>query len=292
MQTSVQLALCAVVLVVSLISTTVTALLSIKRMDKDNNIDNQFTPLKESSSSAGENRYGAVDHSAKGIYSTGDVHDGDDHAAEDVLSLTRRRSNCPYLPLDDNSDASIRGRKRRIIGTHKADDEDGLGEGGAIYPVSKRDEDQIQTPNFSDTCCNISQKQLVDEGKHFNALFISFLFKINNGLNSTAAQLFCKSSTFLGVGIIIQNLSLVCVCVCVCVCVWRACVCACVCVCVHACVRVFVLCECVCACVRACERAYVGVRACACVLSHAYVCACVCVCVLLLLIVMYTAASS
>ena len=142
MQTSVQLALCAVVLVVSLISTTVTALLSIRRMDKDNNIDNQLTPLKESSSSAGENRYGAVDHSAQGICSTGDVHDGDDHAAEDVLSLTRRRSNCPYLPLDDNS-----------------------------------------------------QKQLVGEGKHFNTLFISFLFKINNGLNSTAAQLFCKSST-------------------------------------------------------------------------------------------------
>ena len=140
-QATVQLAVCALVLVLSLLSTTVTAFLNIRRLDNDND-NNQHTPFKNNSSNTDEKRYGTFDHSAKGICST-DV-DGEQGADEDFLSRCKRQDNNPNVPLDDSSATNSTDGKHGIIFTHKVDNsinvETEFGAPGGFYQDSRLDD--------------------------------------------------------------------------------------------------------------------------------------------------------
>ena len=160
-QTTVQLTVCALVVVLCWISTAVTAFLNVRRLD-NNNCNNQHTPLKNDSSDTDENRYGTFDHSVKGMSSTD--ADGEQGAEEDFLGRSKRQGNNPNVPLDDSSSRSCTDGKHGIIFTHKVDNsinvESEIGTPEAFYRDNKQADDRIKL-DVSESSSSSAKKEFL-----------------------------------------------------------------------------------------------------------------------------------
>lgn len=160
-QTTVQLTVCALVVVLCWISTAVTAFLNVRRLD-NNNCNNQLTPLKNDSSDTDENRYGTFDHSVKGMSSTD--ADGEQGAEEDFLGRSKRQGNNPNVPLDDSSATNSTDGKHGIIFTHKVDNsinvENEIGTPEAFYRDNKLAEDRIKL-DISESSSSSAKKEFL-----------------------------------------------------------------------------------------------------------------------------------